>query len=580
MRRPIRISLILLSALVGNLAFRDPQTSLAQETTPYAATVIVNEAPIRSGPAAKYYVTDLLDRGANVEVYKNILGWCAIRPPKDSFCWIPARQVRLDGSGKVAEVIDPETYAWIGSNIATPKEHGFQIQLNVGEKLAIIGEKRFERTKQQVTETYYKVEPPSGEFRWVESRFLSKPPASAAKLIAAIPDSENTESIAQRKNTTSQVSHDEEAKEPAPLPQNTPREAQPLSGASATGPAPASPMPLGTVTVNDAQAKAPPGYPPPSNSAPTNPSAPRRTGFRSVGQEKVSNGNTPNHGASVHAQPAGPANQKVTFVAPLEPNDAEGSQVESPSQPLSAESSLAGSSFDDQLASLDSQLAMEVAQPPRDWNLAAIRAKANQLKDRGATPLERGRASLTLDRIGLYETHQKRAIELEVKTQDKATEAITENRRSASPGAPWKPADEEAEKAEAKAQEQPSADPAAKSGSWINKVSEVVGNGLKTNAPAVPTHFDAQGKLQRVRASDDSVEFPDYVLVNDEGAPIAFVGSPVLKLDKYVGKRIGVYGRRGMHSATQTPYIDAVEAVDLEVTQRNKPLRTTFGTLK
>lgn len=571
MRRTIRISLTVLSAIVvGNLAFRDPQACLAQETTPYAATVIVNEAPIRSGPAAKYYVTDLLDRGANVEVYKNILGWCAIRPPKDSFCWIPARQVRLDASGKVAEVIDPETYAWIGSNIATPKEHGFQIQLNVGEKLAIIGEKRFERTKQQVTETYYKVEPPSGEFRWVESRFLSKPPASAAKLIAAMPDSETTESIAQRKKTTSQVSHDEEAKEPAPLPQNTPREAQPLGGASVTGPAPASPMPLGPTPASSS----------PVMSTPNNPSGPRRTGFRSVGQEKVGNTNAQNRGGSSSDQVAGPPNQKVTFVAPLDPNDAEGSQVESPSQPLSAESSLAGSSFDDQLASLDSQLAMEVAQPPRDWNLAAIRAKANQLKERGATPLERGRASLTLDRIGLYETHQKRAIELEVKTQNKATEAITENRRSAAPGAPWKPADEESEKAEATAQEQPSADPAAKNGSWMDKVSEVVGNGLKTNGPAVPTHFDAQGKLQRVRASDDSVEYPGYALVNDEGAITAFVGSPVLKLDKYVGKRIGVYGRRGMHSATQTPYIDAVEAVDLEITQRNKPLRGTFGMMK
>ena len=136
-----------------------------------------------AAPCADYYAVDLLARGSNVEVYKNIEGWCAIRPPEGSFSWVPARHLRLGGTGKVAEVTEPKAVAWIGSNLARPKEHMYQVKLERGETVAISGETRFERKKEQITETWYKIEPPAGEFRWIESRFLSKPKSLRSELV-------------------------------------------------------------------------------------------------------------------------------------------------------------------------------------------------------------------------------------------------------------------------------------------------------------------------------------------------------------------------------------------------------------
>ncbi len=575
-------SLTWLLLVSGAIASR----AMAQVDTPYAATVIVNDAALRSGPGADYYAVDLLARGSNVEVHKNIEGWCAIRPPEGSFSWVPARHLRLGATGKVAEVIEPKAVAWIGSNLARPKQHMYQVKLERGETVAICGETRFERKKEQITETWYKIEPPAGEFRWIESRFLSKPKSLGTELVekevstpnlvagniedskpnphagysAQIPETSVVHSSTVQ-TPMSPVSHEEPIQEPARLPTHSARVAAPLA----------------------------------------RPANPRKTGFSEVTHGVQTPTKLDNSAARTPAAPLGAANQQVTFVAPSEGGDSDrprtfdssrtptpqlGNANPAPNNVTPNPTEISGvSDFETELKSLESQLGIAVSMHPVDWNLNTLRIQAKQLVERGSTPYERGRASMLADRIGLYETHQKKSIELEMEQASKSKVARNDA-AAAPPGAPWKPAESTAPATEEEQPERTTKEPDAKNPSWMDKVADVVGNGLKGSpTEATPTHFDAQGKLQKVIVKDESVKYPPYALLDNEGKVVAFIGSPVVKLDKYVGKQVGVYGRRGLHSASQTTYIETVELVDLEVAQRstinnNKPLRTTFGTMK
>ena len=44
-----------------------------------------------SGPGKNYYPTDKLHKGEKVEIYRHDPGgWCAIKPPRQSFSWVSA----------------------------------------------------------------------------------------------------------------------------------------------------------------------------------------------------------------------------------------------------------------------------------------------------------------------------------------------------------------------------------------------------------------------------------------------------------------------------------------------------------
>jgi hypothetical protein len=539
--RAILLTGCLLTALI------DANDVVAQDEAPYIATVIVDEATVLCGPGDEDdYAVDLLDRGTNVEVHKNISGWCKIRPPKGSFSWVPARQLRfLDESRKIAEVTDPNAVAMVGSNLDKKVEkHKFQIRLDKGERVAIVGEKRFLRKKEKISETYYKIEPPAGEFRWIEARYLSKPPATADSSIASQSPSPNPAAQVREEPTfAAKASHDEPAKAPELLP-----------ATSTKAPAPITEI--------------------------KSPSPRKKQGFRDVTPGVATANPLPDFGKSTADASKSPLTKQATFVAPAETEESTESR---PPQPLVANATGAG--FDDQLANLETQLALAVASEPRDWSLASLRVQAKQLSDAGSTPLERGRAKLVLERISIYETHQKQALELEMSRAASAasgapTNSVANDSRPA-PGAPWKPADAEAAPIEKDSGEPSALANATPGSSWIDKMKDAVGSGLKSAPSATtPTHFDAEGKLQKARSDNANVKFPPYALLDDDGNIVAFVDSPVVKLDKHLGKRIGVYGRRGLHEVSRTLYVEVVELVDLEIAQRTKPMRTTFGTIK
>ena len=154
----------LLCVLVGLLSISNAS---AQEPFPYVAYVVHADSYVRSGPGQRYYPTQQLPQGFAVEVYRHDgEGWCAIRPPEGSFCWVAAHEVRLV-EPNVAEVIAERTVTRVGSTLS-PTRSSVQVFLERGERMAVVtGSPSDDRN-------WLRVAPPAGEFRWIAARDLGR----------------------------------------------------------------------------------------------------------------------------------------------------------------------------------------------------------------------------------------------------------------------------------------------------------------------------------------------------------------------------------------------------------------------
>lgn len=135
--------------------------TLAQQF-PYEARVVVPAASIQSGPGDEFYPTDTLPEGAVVEIYHHSAdGWCAIRPPENSFSWVYAGHLqKLDST--VAEVNKDDVASRIGSRL-NDNRNAVQVRLKRGEVVQMIGGETI------AGQTWCKIAPPAGEFRWIHS---------------------------------------------------------------------------------------------------------------------------------------------------------------------------------------------------------------------------------------------------------------------------------------------------------------------------------------------------------------------------------------------------------------------------
>jgi hypothetical protein len=133
---------------------------------PYSVFVAQDEAFARCGPADDYYQTDPLRPGQELEVYAETDdGWLGIRPPADSFSWIPATTVEMNTAGDAGTVTEDRTVAWIGTQLGRARKYRWQVQLAKGESVTIVG--RSEREGPDGPQLWYRIVPPSGEYRWV-----------------------------------------------------------------------------------------------------------------------------------------------------------------------------------------------------------------------------------------------------------------------------------------------------------------------------------------------------------------------------------------------------------------------------
>ncbi|MCL2305953.1 MAG: hypothetical protein FWC43_11475 [Planctomycetaceae bacterium] len=142
----------------------------AAQKFPYTAQITEGEAIVYSSPGAERYETQKLKAGDKVEVYQiNPDGWCAIRPPIGSFSWICGLYVEaaLDNIGTVT--VD-QLSSRIGSQFGETCKT-VQVQLKKGERVVLL--ERVETPSNTASPVWYKIVPPSGEFRWIHHDSIS-----------------------------------------------------------------------------------------------------------------------------------------------------------------------------------------------------------------------------------------------------------------------------------------------------------------------------------------------------------------------------------------------------------------------
>ncbi len=141
-----------------------------EQAFPLKAYVAADNAEVRSGPGEDFYPTDKLKKGEEVEVYKrDARGWCGIRPPERSFSWVSGRVLKFE-EGNVAIVKEDDVASRVGSSISNVRDV-IQVRMHKGEAVEILDPKESPGGKSQV---WYKIAPPSGEFRWISEKYLSK----------------------------------------------------------------------------------------------------------------------------------------------------------------------------------------------------------------------------------------------------------------------------------------------------------------------------------------------------------------------------------------------------------------------
>ncbi len=159
----------LLVVFVG-LIILTASTAAAEQAFPYKAYVTADDVEVRSGPGEDFYPTDKLQKGETVEVYRRDAGgWCAIRPPEGSFSWISGRVLKLQDDN-LAVVKEDDVASRVGSSLSNVRDV-IQVRMRKGEAVEILDSKETPGGKSQV---WYKIAPPSGEFRWISEKYLDK----------------------------------------------------------------------------------------------------------------------------------------------------------------------------------------------------------------------------------------------------------------------------------------------------------------------------------------------------------------------------------------------------------------------
>ena len=145
-----------------------------QQPELYTATVGVSQAPVRSAPFQDQYISAYLNAGDQVQVYRETKnGFLAIRPLNDSYSWVATEYLELHADGDHASVRVARVPSWIGSYDDRSVNYGYTVLLNKGEVVTLLGRTQTMLSRTDRSQTYYKIAPPVGEFRWIHKDHLS-----------------------------------------------------------------------------------------------------------------------------------------------------------------------------------------------------------------------------------------------------------------------------------------------------------------------------------------------------------------------------------------------------------------------
>jgi hypothetical protein len=481
------------------------------EEFPYTAYVAVERAEVVSGPGHRFYATEQLPQGAEVEVYREEpSGWLAIRPPDGSFSWVPAEAVERSGEAEAGRVVEP-TPAWIGTATERVSEHRQQVTLQEGELVRILGEKTVAAEGQE--QVWLKIAPPAGEFRWIHLRDVSRQmpvaDSSSRPPVGTLPGSEESADLEDAEQPEDQVPPGRRD-----LP-SQPRQFEPVAasialrdldqpggdGGRRITSAASYHNPIELVQFRGSESQPRPSLSPDGF-------VPRK---RRSSSEPLDTVPLPSPDFAHSSSSPGFSRPPVEAprIASLGSSSSLGAAT-TPSAPAKPAPTVGGD-LAQQLDQIEVDLSLMLAQDRSLWNLASLKGRVNQLVEGGSDPVARGRARLVLEKIEQFETA------FDVRHYGAiGTSAATPTNASGSGSL---------------------ADP----------------------------RYDGQGWLKPVVSRKGDKPPADYALVDAEGKPVCFVSpSPGLNLHRYLNKQVGVYGRRGYIESLKTPHVVVERAIDLD----------------
>lgn len=379
--------IVSVAALVSLPAPARADDALSSETFPYVAYVTADGAQVHAGPGNAHYATDSLSQGMKVEVLREISGWLAIRPPIGSFSWIPAREAELTDEPDVAMILSDDVPAWIGTRIDRDADHLWQVQLNQGDHVKVLDVKRRPSASGKAPESWYRIEPPSEELRFIRATDVSREPP------AALATTESKETADNEK---------EDDAKPAELLAAAAQRAKPLDD-------PAAAEDAANVDATEAEKTVLPAQFVPRDSS----------------KQRVTRPSTPAAKSAATERPASPFKEVGGAAGSVEaPRVASLDRL-----PATDTNSLlsASSRFEDKLTDIELQLSLMAAREPRDWQLDPLRAQAEQLVVAGKTTLERGRARLVLDKIAQFDELYIKAVEVNELSRTARLTSVTES---------------------------------------------------------------------------------------------------------------------------------------------------------
>jgi len=354
---------------VEEASYDEPADEPAEEADepefPYKAYVNADTVHVRSGPGQNYYTVLRMKRGEPVVVYRHDPGgWCAIRPPADSFSWISADFVE-PGEGRMATVKGDQVVARVGSAYSDIRDV-IQVRLDAGEQIEVIEARRLGTGPS--AQTWYKIVPPSGEFRWISGQYLDR---TRPEKLARRQDPNNNLLIAKQ-------ARDAETRSTRPEPQlATHRPAEPKREA------------------------------PPYVESPRSASPPPSREYESA----VEDLDLAHTDGSVHSNSGGTTRRTRRPELVEEDEYPVGSVIrrtgggiaKSPRRADPSDMRLAA-----ELEQLDLDLSAAVAQDPANWDLKPLKIRSESLLSQSQTSLDRGRVRLVQRKLARFEDIKQR----------------------------------------------------------------------------------------------------------------------------------------------------------------------------
>jgi hypothetical protein len=499
----------------------------AEQVPPYEAKVIVPGAQVLSGPGADFYAVDTLSEGEIVEVHRQQPGgWLGIRPPEDSFSWVFGRHVKLLDDG-LAQVEKDDVASRIGSRMSDQR-NAVQVRLKKDEIVEVLGEQSSDG------QTWYKIAPPPGEFRWIHTRHVAQIDVNAPMGATPTPV------------ITVPISDDPAAQTTPPI--TLIADSQPAAGDNwRSAPADAAAPPHGDgATANVAAPLLAPDEQVVRGSPDPAPSHVVQVSPDHVVQV------SPDHVVQVSPDHVVQVSPDHVVRGSPDPAPAASEASSNPVAPPSPTTGPISEGLARQLSDLEMRLSRVVAEPPATWQIEPLAAEAQRLLAQAQASSDRSAVQTTANKIDRFAEIGRRYRQigsLGAGSGDPRTTGLGDPRTTGTTGSG------DLRTTPGAASGGPRTTFSAATQPGLSPITPLPGVSLGTVGPD-GQRYDAVGVLRPVVSKRPGA--PQFALLNERGQVVSFVTpSPDVNLQPYVGRRIGVTGSRGYIPEFQRSHVTA-----------------------